>query len=721
MELPSSSECGNSEGDQVDSAGSARSSDFMEAPASPRQLPDHCESASPPGSEMDIDTAGEISEEEGGMQLCSSESGMEVASQDPGSDDGMALDESIVSGMRDVVAESWTLRWLPGKNCGEFGAAAHFSAPLVQVILTNLFANLQRLPSFLCKNVLSHLRPKASLPKRNFADMLASWLLGISHSRARRTFNQVRGNGWLPKVDDHASEDEEQMEKDAEAFTRLAPSFGGDVGGQEKLHLWALRIRVSEALAVARTGASDTSYVAAMKRLKKHGLGIGRKYLTRPMVEAVEFLATEALGGIVAARIGGLVPSLGIPCDLALVFDGVSIGARMFSRHESLLLVGCLLMEDTGGGHWETVAHLLAAPSAGQMHKGSEQADLVLQGLADHNAHLTIKVLAARVAIIGADGAGCAAGGEHPSTGAAEKIWRELHPEIPGGVAPQAPVTDWDLFHRVDNATAHAIADTPCAKAIFDVSRALGALFGVGDGRVIYRSAAEAIGEKRFRVPDQGGSRKVVALASTVEHLLKTGRTFHAAFHARIGQSKQVDGCKGRGSQSQKKLMDVARQMSALNFTVFLVGTGDIMRGCIVPLAMSSQEVGGSAQAMKQECLRTMAKLTGAQASLGRLLTWTFVTALLFARLSSEDLQALWGAISRMDARFLRLAPSLYRMLSAREFNGCGLSVDLPPADDIEGFSSRTLAPHCQCASMVARPGTPRRAACTLPQAHCFA
>jgi hypothetical protein len=84
-----------------------------------------------------------------------------------------------------------------------------------------------------------------------------------------------------------------------------------------------------------------------------------------------------------------------------------------------------------------------------------------------------------------------------------------------------------------------------------------------------------------------------VALASTVEHLLKTGRTFHAAFHARIGQSKQVDGCKGRGSQSQKKLMDVARQMSALNFTVFLVGTGDIMRGCIVPLAMSSQEVGG--------------------------------------------------------------------------------------------------------------------------------
>ena len=165
-------------------------------------------------------------------------------------------------------------------------------------------------------------------------------------------------------------------------------------------------------------------------------------------------------------------------------------------------------------------------------------------------------------------------------------------------------------------------------------------LFGVGDGRVIYRSAAEVIGEKRFRVPDQGGSRKVVALTSTVEHLLKTCRTFHAAMHARMGQATGPD---GRGSQSQKKLMDVGRQLSALNFMVFLVGTGDVMRGCVVPLAMKSQQVGGSAQAIKQECRLTMAKLTRAEASLGRLTTWTVVTALLYTRLSSGDFRALWA------------------------------------------------------------------------------
>ena len=44
-----------------------------------------------------------------------------------------------------------------------------------------------------------------------------------------------------------------------------------------------------------------------------------------------------------------LVPSLGIPADLVLVFDGVSIGARQFSRYESMLLAGVGFLEGVGG------------------------------------------------------------------------------------------------------------------------------------------------------------------------------------------------------------------------------------------------------------------------------------------------------------------------------------------------------------------------------------
>ena len=119
-----------------------------------------------------------------------------------------------------------------------------------------------------------------------------------------------------------------------------------------------------------------------------------------------------------------------------------------------------------------------------------------------------------------------------------------------------ATATEWDLFHRIDRAVGRAIEDTPAAAAMFDVSRVMGSLFGIGDGRVILRSAAEAIGERRYSVPDQGGTRKVVALANTVEHLIKMHRTLHAAMHARIGQSRAP-----RSSLSNSRL--ISRNSSA--------------------------------------------------------------------------------------------------------------------------------------------------------------
>ena len=63
---------------------------------------------------------------------------------------------------------------------------------------------------------------------------------------------------------------------------------------------------------------------------------------------------------------------------------------------------------------------------------------------------------------------------------------------------------EWELFHRASLVFEKTIADIPCASEIFEVSKSLGALFGVGDGRAILRGAADQIGERRSRVPDQG-------------------------------------------------------------------------------------------------------------------------------------------------------------------------------------------------------------------------
>ena len=62
-------------------------------------------------------------------------------------------------------------------------------------------------------------------------------------------------------------------------------------------------------------------------------------------MKVVERHCVAALNALTAQSMKQLVPSLGIPADLVLVFDGVSIGARQFSRYESLLLVGLVFLE----------------------------------------------------------------------------------------------------------------------------------------------------------------------------------------------------------------------------------------------------------------------------------------------------------------------------------------------------------------------------------------
>ena len=191
---------------------------------------------------------------------------------------------------------------------------------------------------------------------------------------------------------------------------KLAFQFSRGCTDKEERSLWAVRVRVDEALHVARKGRPDTDYHEAMKRLQSHGLVLGEKYRSYHFVELVETHCLAALKALTAQSLDRLVLSLGIPADLVLLFDGVSIGARQFSRYESLLLIGVLVMEEKGDGEWAETPYLLAAPSAGQNHSGSEQATLILKSLATHPAHLTLAKLAARLGLAGSDGASCAGG-----------------------------------------------------------------------------------------------------------------------------------------------------------------------------------------------------------------------------------------------------------------------------------------------------------------------
>ena len=104
--------------------------------------------------------------------------------------------------------------------------------------------------------------------------------------------------------------------------------------------MWELEVRAREAKSVAHYGHTDLAYERAMNRLQQHGLQLGTKYLSAHFVELVEFLVAAAARARTADMLSEQLPSLGIASDVTLLFDGVSIGASQFSRHETLYLIG---------------------------------------------------------------------------------------------------------------------------------------------------------------------------------------------------------------------------------------------------------------------------------------------------------------------------------------------------------------------------------------------
>ena len=226
--------------------------------------------------------------------------------------------------------------------------------------------------------------------------------------------------------------------------------------------------------------------------------------------------------------------------------------------------------------------HLLCTPSENLHKSGDDQMQLVLDCLRTHPARLSASVLRRRLSIVGGDGAVVAGGAEakHASTRSAEKFWGRIM-----GESGAPPCTEWDLFHRADAAVAGTMRSHPAVEEIMDVAKALGALFGTGDGRALYRSAQHALAESSRRViPDQGGTRKIVAIANSIQHVVQHLAAVHGSMHARLGLARD-----GTGAQSQRYLIDLGRRTSSMNFVMFALAVDDVLRAYIVPLALAAQ------------------------------------------------------------------------------------------------------------------------------------
>lgn len=622
---------------------------------------------------------------------------LEIGSVSSGAEDGGMNLEQLSDGQglctdNETAADDTPAQvggWRPGKDCGQWLIGKLSLIEQSQVLITNLYLSLRQLPASVKRTVLDHLCPGHGAT-RNFADRLSAVLLGVSRSTARYVFERMQDNNWQPRPPQSVSRESADTTMPASVASPLSETH-------------AMKVRVREILAICSAGRPDVDYVHAMRRLQLHGLDVGDKHLSRKFVEPVELLAATAAMAETTHLLGTVCPSLGIAPDIALIWDGVSIGARSFSRYETLYLIGCthMVWQDSKA-HGVSLepscrmkASFLVGPSAGQKHTGHEQVELLYKALAEHPAKLDRLVLRARLAAVGSDGAASRGGpdSQHGSTGASEQFWEALHPGVP-------PMVEWDLFHRIDAGTSKAISCSPAALEIFDVARVLGQLFGVGDGRVIFRAAAAAAGTKHLRVPDQGGTRKVVALARSVSRLLQSLPAYQAGLHARRGQAEER-----RGSQSKAHLVAIGRRVTALSFVVFAVAVNDVLKMRVAPLALRSQAIAGSAWQMDRLCRATMKHLKEDVESMKLWRIWVFLSALLQQFLTSRELKRLWFVLSTLWwKRFPVLATNGFNLLHLQEFNGCMLSVVRQGDQSVHHM----LSPKCQCPSMQQCPGPGR-------------
>ena len=331
-----------------------------------------------------------------------------------------------------------------------------------------------------------------------------------------------------------------------------------------------------------------------------------------------------------------ILPGIGIVSDITLMWDGVSIGATSFSRYETLCVTGGNFVD------YETGAlrpRLLAAPSLSLKHGGRGQVDLLRREL--KSMHLGTAALRSRLVVLGADGAGTRGGEDarHQSTGAAEILWEAV---FPGG-DPQEMGTRWDLFHRLDIAVRRAISAIPAATEVFDIARVMGTLFGIGDGRAIFRGCGAALDLALLRVPDQGGTRKCVALARCVANLLRNLPGYAAGMHARMAQTQRGE---SRGARRVGRLLDSGRRLTSMSLVVFALSINDVLVRDTTPVCKLSES--GSAEAIEvwKAIQDTLSSLASTELHIDRLRRWLSVTVFVSQYVSMKEMRFLWAALS---------------------------------------------------------------------------
>jgi hypothetical protein len=148
-------------------------------------------------------------------------------------------------------------------------------------------------------------------------------------------------------------------------------------------------------------GQPDINFVRTIARYRLAGVDVGHKYHSEQFAVSTENLARNAVSALTKDELERPLAALGIPSDISIVFDGVSIGATQFSHHETLLVIGATFSCSQTGS---IRARLLTAHSMGISHAGVAIRDTLFQDLAEPPLNCNRAWSRARIAVRGGRG-----------------------------------------------------------------------------------------------------------------------------------------------------------------------------------------------------------------------------------------------------------------------------------------------------------------------------
>ena len=202
--------------------------------------------------------------------------------------------------------------WHPESNCVGYLDRGHSARAQAQVLIANVYHNVQRLGAATRSQIERELELGPARTRhsgRSHQDSRAKCagrLLGVAPSTVSNTISNLRRRGVQP----------------------------GRPRGRRR---------------GAAITSNETNFIRVVSWLAEAGVDVGGGWHSASFCEGVEHAANAQLAQLVGLNLARPLPGLGIRSDFQIIFDGGTIGKVFRTSRDPLLLIGLLASDPDSG------------------------------------------------------------------------------------------------------------------------------------------------------------------------------------------------------------------------------------------------------------------------------------------------------------------------------------------------------------------------------------